>query len=394
MWGREPLDPTTTVYLDNAATSYPKPEAVYEALDRFMRRSLANPGRSGHRMAVESQRAVSQCRSLVARMFGASGPERVVFAFNATDALNTAIKGLIGRGDHVVTTQIEHNSVRRPLTGLAASHGVEVDWAPADGEGVVDAAAILGLVREDTRAVVMTHASNVVGTLQPVAEVARHLRETPTLLIVDAAQTAGCVDIDIHDMGIDALAFAGHKGLLGPTGTGGLVLGERALPTPLREGGTGTDSESSTHPEELPERLEAGTLNVAGLAGMAAGIRYLEERGVERVGDHERRMGQALHDALAGVRGLRVYGPADFGLRTGVVCTNIEGADPRDVAAMLDTSFGIASRPGLHCAPGAHGSLGTHPAGAVRLSPGPLTTDSDIDRAIEAMTQIAAALSV
>lgn len=380
------------IYLDNAATTFPKPESVYAAMDCFLRESCANPGRSGHRMSLASGKIVSRCRRALAELFGAPDADHVVFTLNATDALNIAIRGLVQPGDHVVTTRMEHNSVVRPLEGLR-SRGVEVSYADADAEGLVTAEAVLGLVREGTRLVAMAHASNVVGTLQPVEEIAAALRATETLLLVDAAQTAGVVPISLGETGIDLLAFAGHKGTLGPPGTGGLILGPRALPEPLREGGTGTVSELLTHPTELPERLEAGTHNVSGIAGLLAGLEYLTERGIDTIREHEQMLGERLAAGLSAIEGIRVQGPSDFARRVGPVSFTVEGCDPRDVSAILDSSFDIASRAGLHCAPMAHMSLGTHPVGTVRLSPGPFSTEADIDAALDAIAQISASLS-
>ncbi|HQK94070.1 MAG TPA: aminotransferase class V-fold PLP-dependent enzyme [Armatimonadota bacterium] len=379
------------IYLDNAATTFPKPEGVYSAMDRFLRTSCANPGRSGHRMAVESQRVVSQCRQAVAGLLGAPSVDRVVFALNATDAINTAIKGLVRPGDHVVSTLMKHNAVARPLKRLEAE-GVEVTYVPASAKGEVRAADVIGALRPETRLVAMIHASNVAGTLQPVEEVAAVTRCRDALLLVDAAQTAGAVPVHIADMGIDLLAFAGHKGTLGPPGTGGLVLGMRADPRPLREGGTGTRSESVEHPDELPERLEAGTMNVSGLVGLLEGVRHVMERSVEGIREHELAAAQAIEQGLARVPGVTLHGPRRFVRRAGVVSFSLENMDPRDVAAVLDTSFGIATRPGLHCAPLAHQSLGTYPVGTVRMSPGPFTTEADVRAAVDAVAAIAGAV--
>ena len=376
------------IYLDNAATSFPKPESVYAAMDRFARESCGNPGRGGHRLAVESQKVVTRARRAVAALFGAPGPERVIFTLNATDAINIGIKGVVRPGDHVVSTTMEHNSVARCLTRLERDR-VSVTRDKGQPDGLVRATDILAAVRPETRLVAMVHASNVVGTVQPIGAVAEALQGTGTLLLVDAAQSAGVLPIDVRAEGIDLLAFAGHKGVLGPTGTGVLVLGERAEPEPLKEGGTGTTSESIEHPRELPERLEAGTVNCIGLAGLLAGVRYLEERSVEHVGEHERELGALLHELLDEVPGVTLYGPRDFSKRVGVVSFTVEGVSPQDMAAVLDTSFDIAVRAGLHCAPLAHATLGTPPGGTVRMSPGPFTTASEIRSAAEAVAAIA-----
>jgi cysteine desulfurase/selenocysteine lyase len=377
------------IYLDNAATTFPKPEAVYAAMDRFLRSSCANPGRSGHRMAMASQKVVAQCRQAVAELLGAPSPERVVFTMNATEAINIGLKGTLKPGDHVITTGMEHNAAARPLNRLAES-GVAITFVPASADGVVDAEAVCAEIRPETRMIAMTHASNVVGTIQPVEQIGEAVRGTSVLLLVDAAQTAGAMPMNAAELGIDLLAFAGHKGLLGPPGTGGLVIGERADPEPLREGGTGTKSEQPVHPTGLPERLEAGTVNVSGLAGLLEGVRYLTERGVDAVRCHERELGERLFEGLSAVDGVALYGPASFERRVGVVSFNIEGMEPADVAAILDTSFDIATRPGLHCAPLAHECLGTYPLGSVRMSVGPFTTEEDIDAAVDAVGQIAA----
>jgi cysteine desulfurase / selenocysteine lyase len=381
------------VYLDNAATTFPKPESVYVAMDTFLRTQCANPGRSGHRMSTESQRVVSRCRRAVAELLGAPDANHVVFTLNATDALNIAIRGLVGPGDHVIATRIEHNSVVRPLEGLRRREGVEITYVDAGSDGLVEAESIARALRPQTRMVAMSHASNVVGAVQPIEEVARLLRDTPTLLLVDAAQTAGVLPISVREMGIDLLAFAGHKGTLGPPGTGGLVLGGKALPAPLREGGTGTVSESVAHPEELPERLEAGTLNVSGLAGLLAGVEYIAERGIGDILAHERAMSEALYRGLSEIPGASLQGPTDFTRRVGPVSLTLGETDPREVAAILDTSFGIATRAGLHCAPLTHESLGTSPVGTLRLSPGPFTTEEDVQAAVDAVRQVAEALA-
>src|SRR6516162_9337114 len=275
------------IYLDNAATSFPKPEAVYQALDAFARHDLANPGRGGHKMALTAERALDDCRHLLNQLFHGKEPERFVFTLNCTDALNMAFKGVLTEGDHVITTNLEHNSVSRPLRALELAGRISLTRVAADGGGTVDPDNIRRAITKQTRLIALTHGSNVLGTLQPVAEVGRIAREHDLLFLVDAAQTAGVVPIDIQAMNIDLLAAPGHKSLLGPTGTGFLYAGPRAHLAAWREGGTGGDSSSETQPRELPYFLEGGTPNVLGVAGLIEGIRYVQQRGLENIHQHE-----------------------------------------------------------------------------------------------------------
>src|SRR5205085_11907480 len=275
------------IYLDNAATSFPKPESVYQALDRFARSDLANPGRAGHKMALAAERALDDCRHLLNQLFHGEGPERFVFTLNCTDALNMAFKGVLVDGDHVITSDLEHNSVSRPLRRMELDGRITLTRVRADGGGTIDPDDVRRAVTPRTRLVALTHASNVLGTVQPVAAVGRLARERDLLFLVDAAQTAGAVPIDVQALAIDLLAFPGHKSLLGPTGTGALYVGPRAAVGAWREGGTGGDSSSETQPRQLPYFLEGGTPNVLGVAGLAAGIRYVLAQGLDRIRAHE-----------------------------------------------------------------------------------------------------------
>ena len=375
-------------YLDNAATSFPKPEGVYAALDRFARTSLANPGRAGHKMALAAEHALDDARHRLNRFVNGPGPDRVVFTLNGTDALNMAFKGVLADGDHVITSDLEHNSVSRPLVALAEAGRITLTRVPADAGGTVDPAAVEAAIGPKTRLVALTHASNVLGTVQPVAEAGRIAREHDLLFLVDAAQTVGVVPIDVRAMNIDLLAFPGHKSLLGPTGTGALVVGPRATLRPWREGGTGGDSSTPTQPALYPYYLEGGTPNVLGVAGLVAGLDFVEERGIDAIREHEVALCDRLRNALAETPGFEVFGHADGARRVGAVAFRHEAVPAPELGGILDQAFDTAVRPGLHCAPYIHKSLGTYPDGLVRVSPGPFTTAADIDRLIRALTEI------
>lgn len=379
------------IYLDNAATSFPKPESVYQTLDRFARENLANPGRAGHRMAVTAERELDQARHLLNQFFNGDAPERFVFTMNCTDALNMAIKGVLRTGDHVITTDLEHNSVSRPLRALERAGVITVTRLVSDAGGTVDVDDLRRALRSETRLIVMAHASNVVGTVQPVAEIGKIARDADVLFLVDAAQTAGVVPIDVRAMAIDLLAFPGHKSLFGPTGTGGLYVGPRAALRPWREGGTGGDSSRETQPEEMPFWLEGGTPNVLGVAGLAAGVRYVIERGIAAIHEHEIGLSRRLTERLAEIDGCVVHGHCDWSRRVGTVSFQLPSPAAEDVAAILDQAFSIAVRPGLHCAPYIHRRMGTFPEGTVRASPGAFNTEEDVDRLAEAIEEIAAA---
>ena len=378
------------IYLDNAATSWPKPESVYREMDRFYREFGANPGRSGHRMAVAAERKIEETRHLLAKLFNAPAPSRIIFTLNATDALNMAIKGALRPGDHVMTTLIEHNSVSRPLMGLERS-GVSVTRVAPNAEGFVEVEAIAKAIRSETRLIALTHASNVLGTIQPAREVGRLAREKNILFLLDAAQTAGVLPIDVIADGVDLLAFPGHKSLLGPMGTGGLYVGERAELSVWREGGTGADSASPEQPSEMPFRLEAGTPNVAGIAGLCAGLRFIAEKGVAAILEHERSLLAMLVEGLRNDKRFALYGSLEVSRRVPTLALNISGWDPTEVGTILDQNFGIAVRTGLHCAPSTHKVVGAWPTGSVRLSPGYFNTEADIEQALTALKQIASA---
>jgi cysteine desulfurase family protein len=376
------------IYLDNAATSFPKPEGVYSALDRFARHSLANPGRAGHRMALAAEHALDDARHRLNRFFNGRAPERWIFTLNGTDALNMAFKGVLNDGDHVITTDLEHNSVSRPLVALAETGRIQLTRIAADPGGTVSPAAIASALTPRTRLVAVTHASNVLGTVQPVEEIGRLVRAAGALFLVDAAQTAGVIPIDVQVACIDLLGFPGHKSLLGPTGTGALYVGPHAHLRPWREGGTGGDSSTPTQPKEFPYYLEGGTPNVLGVAGLVAGLDFVEERGLEAIHKHELDLCDQLRDALATMPGFEVFGHSDRARRVGAVSFRCEFMTATDLGAILDQSFDIAVRPGLHCAPYIHRALGTYPDGLVRVSTGPLNTLADMGRLIDALQEV------
>jgi cysteine desulfurase family protein len=378
------------IYLDNAATSFPKPEAVYQALDRFARQSLANPGRAGHKMALAAERALDDARHLLNQLFHGEAPERFIFTLNCTDALNMAFKGTLADGDHVLTTDLEHNSVSRPLRKMELDDRITLTRVRADRGGTIDPDDLRRAVTPRTRLIALTHASNVLGTLQPVAEVGRIAREHDLLFVVDAAQTAGVVPIDVQAMHIDLLAFPGHKGLLGPTGTGALYLGPRAQLRAWREGGTGGDSSSETQPREFPYFLEGGTPNVLGVAGLTAGVEYVREQGVSRIREHEVGLTERLWRRLEELGGYEVFGHRDLARRVGTLSFRSEALPAAELGGILDHAFDVAVRPGLHCAPYIHRSLGTFPEGTVRVSPGPFSTNEDIDHLARALAEVMA----
>jgi cysteine desulfurase family protein len=377
------------IYLDNAATSFPKPEVVYQALDAFARHSLANPGRAGHKMALSAEHALDDCRHLLNQFFHGKEPERWIFTLNCTDALNLAFKGVLGDGDHVITTDLEHNSVSRPLRALELVGRITLTRISADSGGTIDPDDIRRAITPRTRLVALAHASNVLGTVQPIAEVGRLVRERDVLFLVDAAQTAGVLPIDVQEMNIDLLAFPGHKSLLGPTGTGALYVGPRARPRAWREGGTGGDSSSETQPKEYPYFLEGGTPNVLGVAGLAAGVRWVMERGLEDIHAHEVALAEMLWQRLDELGGYQVLGHRDHSRRVGTVSFRTDALPAPELGGILDQAFDIAVRPGLHCAPYIHRAQGTYPDGAVRVSNGPFSTTEDIDALARALAEIA-----
>ena len=374
-------------YLDNAATSWPKPEAVYQAVNHFMREIGATPGRGGHRREEEAARIADEARAALAELFHAPDPNGVAFTMNATQAINMALKGLLKPGDHVITSSIEHNAMWRPLKALGR-RGVEMTAVPCARSGALNPADVEAAIRPSTRLIALLHASNVLGTILPIAEIGALARRRGIPFLVDAAQTAGAYPLDMQAMNIDLLAFPGHKGLFGPHGTGGLVVRPGIVLETWMEGGSGTESAPETMPESLPLRLEAGTQNAAGIAGLLAGTRFVLEQGVERIRAHEIELTALLMDELRGVPNLTLLGPANPAQRTAVVSVTIEGYVPEQLAMALNQVFDIATRAGLHCAPQAHRAAGTLEVGALRFSPGYFNTADEIHETAEALSSI------
>ncbi len=376
------------LYLDNAATSYPKPESVYQALDSFARTSLANPGRAGHRMALAAEHALDDTRHLLNQLFHGQGPERFIFTLNCTDALNIAFKGVLSDGDHVITTNLEHNSVSRPLRALELAGRIELTRLAADETGTIDPDQVRQALKPRTRLVAITHASNVTGTVQPITEIGQVARDHDLLFLVDGAQTAGVLPIDVRVMNIDLLALPGHKGLFGPTGTGLLYVGPRTKVRAWREGGTGGNSADETQPVQLPFFLEGGTPNVLGVAGLADGIRFVVDKGLESIHHHEISLTERLWRRLDEMPQVKVVGHRDHSRRVGTLSFKHDSIAAAELGGILDEAFQIAIRPGLHCAPYIHKALGSFPDGLVRVSPGPFNTEAEIDRFADALGEI------
>ena len=377
------------IYLDNAATSYPKPSCVIEAMRDYFERVGANSGRSAHRQAQEASRIVFEARERVAQLIGARDASRIIFTSNATEGLNMAILGFLEEGDEVITTSLEHNSVMRPLRFVEQTRTIKVNVVQCSTKGELEPDDIRKAIGPKTKLIVMTSGSNVTGTLVPVSEVSDIAREHNVPLLVDAAQTAGSIPIDVEKDSFDLVAFSGHKGLLGPQGTGCLYIQKGIDVTPFRFGGTGSRSEFEFQPDFLPDKFESGTPNVIGIAGVGAAVGYLLEKGVENVRADEQQLIDILLDTLSHIENVTIYGIRDSGYRTSVTSININGMEPSEVGYELDTRYDIAVRVGLHCAPAAHKTLGTFPQGTVRISLGPFNTKDDIDVLCEAIAEMA-----
>lgn len=376
-----------SVFLDNAATSFPKPESVYRAMDTAMREVGVAPGRGGYQQGLAAARIVFSARSALAEFFGVTDSSRLIFTHSATESLNIAVNGLLKPGDHVVSSTMEHNALVRPLH-LMRGRGVEVTFVQGEPDGSVRVEDVAAALRPNTRLVALAHCSNVTGNLQPIAEIGRLTRRCGARFLVDAAQSAGYFPIDVGELGIDLLAAPGHKGLFGPPGTGILALGPEVELDPLLVGGTGSKASSPEQPEELPDRFESGTLNTPGIAGLLAGLEFVKEVGLRQIAEKEHQLVEQVLEGLRALPGTVVYGPAPGTPRGNAISFNLAGQDPATVGFLLDRNYEISVRVGLHCAPDVHRTIGSYPAGTVRVSPGYFTSAQDIEYFLRALKEI------
>ena len=391
------------IYFDNAATSFPKPQQVHEEMNRYASQIGASAGRGAYREAVETGEIIQQVRGRIAKMLGVNCPESIIMTFNCTEGLSLAIKGLLrgvvregagraGQVPHVVTTRMEHNSVLRPLHALQSELGIEVSYVSADAQGLVDPEDIRGAIKGNTALIALVHGSNVCGSMQDAGAVGEIAREHGITYLLDAAQTMGHVPVKVDEIQADLIAFPGHKGLLGPLGTGALYIrpGLEEKIEPLKEGGTGSKSEIPEQPDFLPDRFEAGSHNALGIAGLNAGLEYVEQQSIEKLRNHELELCRVFLERTSEIGGLQIYGPDDLAKRVGVFSVSMEGFEPGELAAVLEEQFGLLTRPGLHCAPFAHQAIGTfEQGGTVRFSFGPFITVEDVEYAGDSLRRIA-----
>ncbi len=377
---------SSPIYFDNAATSFPKPPEVAEAMHRLIREISLSPGRSAHRFSLAASRVIFEARELTADFFGCPDSSRVVFTSNVTEALNLGIFGLLAPGDRVLTTGMEHNSVMRPLRHLEKTRGIRLDFLPTDRTGGIDPDDLPKQLNAKTRLIIINHVSNVTGSVADLTAIGKS--KGKALLMVDAAQSAGVFPLDMEGMSIDFLAFTGHKGLFGPTGTGGFLLREGLLIPPLKMGGTGSNSEQEEQPQMMPDCYESGTPNTLGIGGLAAGLEFIRSTGQETIRRHEERLTRLLLKGMSQIKGLTVHGPPASANRGSAVSLTMAGRSVSDLAFQLDRQYGIMARGGLHCAPAAHRSIGTFPQGTLRLSPGFFNTEAEIQAVVTALEQI------
>jgi cysteine desulfurase family protein len=374
-------------YFDNAATTFPKPDRVYDKVYEAMKEYAANPGRSGHKMALKANREVYDARVLISKFFHIEDCFNLIFTSNCTTALNMAIQGTLKEGDHVITTSMEHNSVLRPIKHLELL-GVENTIVYADENGSISTDSIKKAIRTNTKMIAMTHISNLTGTIMPIEEVGELAKSKGILFLVDASQSAGVIPIDVNKTNIDFLAFPGHKGLLGPQGTGGLFIRDGLRTDTIIQGGTGSESYSIYQPEIMPDKFESGTLNMPGIVGLKEGLNYILETGIENIRKKEEELSKFFIEELRKIEGVKIYGPTDIKQRVGVVPINIMDIDSSEISYILDDRYDIYVRPGLHCAPLAHETIGTMEQGAVRFSFGPFNTEEEVEYLIRAIFEI------
>ncbi len=380
------------VYLDNSATTFPKPECVYQAVDRFMRNCGGSPGRASHRKSQEADKTVVKTRQALARLFKISDPSRIVFTCNCTESINLAVKGILQPGDHIVITDLEHNAVLRPLWKLGKTMGIDISIVETTIDGFLDPSKVWSAINKRTRLICAVYANNVLGTILPIGDLAEIANKSHIPLLVDASQAAGVIPTNVDAMNISLFAFTGHKGLLGPQGTGGLFIREGIEVHALKQGGTGIGSESPEQPEMSPEGYEPGTPNAVGIAGLGAAVEFIEMTGIEKIRSHEISLNTHFIEAIQEIKGIRIFGPNDPEKKVGITLVNFEALDPGDVGKILDKKFGIMVRSGLHCSALTHRKLGTERKGAVRFSFGYFNTKEDVDYAIEAIKEISNAI--
>lgn len=375
------------IYMDNGATSYPKPNEVIETMIDVMANYCANPGRAGHFMAARTAQEIYKTRLAAARLFNIKDPSRLIFTKNCTESINVAIKGVLKEGDHVITSSMEHNSVVRPLMELR-KRGVTTSFISCDRAGHIDGVDIKEAIKANTKMIIMTAASNVTGTKMPLEEIGRIALRRGIIFMVDGAQAAGHMDLDVQRNHIDILAAPGHKGLLGPQGTGILYIREGLQSAPLLAGGTGSKSNEEEQPGDFPEGYEAGTLNAPGIIALGSAIRFINKIGIEVIEEHERKLTEKLQKGLSEIEGVVLYGTENTHDKTAVVAMNIEGMDCEEAASILNDRYGIAVRAGLHCAPKAHETIGTRRIGCIRICPGFYTSEREIDDVIKAVKRV------
>ncbi|ERI90514.1 cysteine desulfurase family protein [Clostridiales bacterium oral taxon 876 str. F0540] len=378
------------IYLDNAATTYPKPSSVYDSVLNYMMNIGANPGRGGHASSLEGSRIVYSCREELMKLFNFDKTENVIFTSNITASLNMLLKSTVKDGWHIITTSMEHNSVLRPLSSLQKTKNIELDIVPCSEEGIIDINLFKSKIKPNTKLVVMSHASNVVGSIQPIEEIGRLCKEHNIYFIIDTAQTAGVIPLDFYKLNLSALAFTGHKGLLAPQGIGGFLISDELNKeaTALIEGGTGSLSESILQPDFLPDKFESGTLNTPGIAGLLAGIEYLNNESLQSIREREEYLTEKFIDGLLNINGIKVYGTKNSKLMTATISINSDYINNAELGYILDSEYGIMTRTGLHCAPLTHKTIGTFPLGTLRFSFGPFNDIKDINYALSSLNKI------
>ncbi len=377
-----------SIYFDNAATSWPKPEEVYEAAGKVLRYSGSNPGRSAHTRSIQAERIVFEARERAASFLGAEFPEEIIFTLNATDSLNMAIKGVLEQGDHVIYTSMEHNSVLRPLGSQKEGGGITTTMVSPDADGFLEVEKVAEAIKPETKMIICTHASNIIGSIMPAAAIANLAKEKDIVFLLDAAQTAGSLPLNLQKIRPHLAAFTGHKSLLGPPGVGLLYVCKGLHIKPWREGGTGSSSEEERQPQLMPDYLEAGTMNTPGLAGLNEGIKFIQEQGVSTIRQHDLYLLNMLREGLKKIEGTTVYGSDDTSSSVAVVSFTVEGMDSGELGYILEEVYGILCRTGLHCAPQAHRTIGTFPQGTVRFSPGYFNTEEEVEYVLESLRKI------